>query len=207
MNSQDFCFALHSSLMSLDFLTGLYIPWTGYSSLISWGLASGLTTSIGGQFNVDFTRGHSFLHFWNILEARTFTTFLWLGPEANLLTMLSLRLDFHKSSKQHFLCYSHFACLPSKAQKSNVINALVRVSTCLLQVALLLNKEHALSSHPKWLGSLSKNLSDSNENHLVSGEIGGVNHLFAGVHFPRKTQKQKFTSAMESDVPSIIFPY
>lgn len=56
-------------------------------------------------------------------------------------------------------------------------------------------------------GSLSKNLSDSNENHLVLGEIQGVNHLFAGVHFPRKTQKQKFTSAMESDVPSVIFAY
>ena len=70
-----------------------------------------------------------------------------------------------------------------------------------------MNKKHALSLHPKLLGSLSKKLSDSNENHLVSGEIEGVNHLFAGVHFPRKTQKQKFTSAMESDVPSAIFAY
>lgn len=77
----------------------------------------------------------------------------------------------------------------------------------MLQVALLLKKMHALSLHPKYLGSLSKNLSDSNENHLMSGEIGVVNHLFAGMHFPRKTQKQKFTSGMESDVPSVIFAY
>lgn len=39
------------------------------------------------------------------------------------------------------------------------------------------------------------------------GEIWVVNHLFTGVRFPQKSQKQKFTSAMESDVPSIIFAY
>lgn len=65
------------------------------------------------------------------------------------------------------------------------------------------NTCHFFASKVPWISE--QNLSDSNENHLVSGEIGGVNHLFAGVHFPRKTQKQKFTSAVESDVPSVIF--
>lgn len=97
--------------MCLDFLTRLYIPWNDISHL-SWGLASCLTTSIGGQFNVDITRRHSFLHFWNILEARTFTSFLCLKPKANLLTMLLLRLDFHRSSK-HFFCSCHLDMLPA----------------------------------------------------------------------------------------------
>jgi hypothetical protein len=72
---------------------------------------------------------------------------------------------------------------------------------------ILSEQNHALSLHPWCLSSLSKNPSDSNENHPVLGKIWGVNHLFAGLHFPRKTQKQKFTSAMESDVPSFLFAY
>lgn len=121
-----------------------------------------------------------------------------------------LWFDFHRSSKKPFLCYSPKDTLPAcSLRPRNPMWSvhLVREWTCLLPVVLLPNKTHALPLHPKCLGSLSKNLSDSNENHLVLGETWGVNHLFAGVHFPRKTQKQKFTSAMESDVPSIIFAY
>lgn len=99
-------------------------------------------------------------------------------------------------------------CLPPRqGPESNVIGASLGRRPYLRPVTLLLNKTHALSLHPKCHGSQSKNLSDSNENHLVLGEIWGVNHLLAGVHFPRKTQKQQFTSAMESDVPSVVFAY
>lgn len=141
---------------------------------------------------------------------KTFNYFLFvLGQK--LIFPPCCYFDFHRSSKKLFLfIIAKTICLPPPnpylpGQKSSVISAPVRGWTCLLQVALLLNKMHVLPLHPKCLGSLSKNLSDSNENHLVSGEIRGVNHLFAGVHFPRKTQKQKFTSGMESDVPSVIF--
>lgn len=181
-------------------------------SHLFWWLPSCLITSICGTFNVDYARGYSFPYFSNILEAENFDFFLFFvsGQERISPPCWTTVIWFSQVKQKTFsLLFSlrHFACLPSEAQKSTVISVSVRGWTCLPRVALSLNKTHALSLHLKCLGSLSKDLSDSNENHLVLGEIWGVNYLLASVHFPRKTQKQKFTSAMESDVPSVIFAY